>query len=247
MSREWVLLRGLGREKKHSEVFLQKLADADPKAKITAIDLPGTGEFFKISSPATIAGIADFVQCHLPSERPEQRNIVGISLGGMVALELIHRYPDAYDNAVLINSSFRNLSSIFDRLQPEALWYMLKAIMAKSSEEREKEILNMVSNNPQRHDWAATWSQIAQQRPVSPTNFFKQLIAAANYDLPLTKPKVPLYLLTSDGDRMVKSDSSKKLAQHWELPIAIHATAGHELYIDDPDWVIKQLFTFCGK
>ncbi len=247
MSHEWILLRGLGREKQHSEEFIKKLTHADPEGRVIPIDLPGAGDYHRLSSPMSMEGIAEFVYSHLPQERAEKRHMVAISLGGMVAVEMLRLHPEAVDSLVLINSSFKKISSLFERLQPEALWHMVRALTATSVSDRERQVLNMVSNHPQKHQWIEPWSEIARSRPVVAFNFIKQLIAAATYELPLKKPEAPIYVLTSDGDRMVSPKCSKKLAEHWELPIAIHPTAGHELYIDDPEWVIEQLFLFCGR
>lgn len=247
MSREWVLLRGLAREKHHTDHFIQKLQAASPDSEVIAIDLPGAGDYYRLSSPVSMEGIAEFVHSQLPPKKKDKRYVVAISLGGMVAIELARLHPQTIDGLVIINSSFKNVSSLFERLQPEALWYIFKAIFAKTSKGREREVLNMVSNHPQRNEWVEPWALIAQQRPVSPFNFLKQLIAAATYDLPLQKPQVPIYVLTSEGDRMVNPKCSKTIAEQWQLPLAVHPTAGHEIYIDDPDWVIQQLFLYCGK
>lgn len=247
MSHQWILLRGLGREQQHSQQFVEQLRKANSEYEVVTIDLPGAGRFHRVSSPMTIRGIAEFVHSQLPEGRPEKRSLVAVSLGGMVAMELIQLYPDQYDSCVVINTSFRNLSTIGQRLQMEAFWYLLKAGLASSLESREKEVLSLVSNNPRRYEWLSSWTEIARQRPVSPLNFLKQLLAAAFYDLPLQKPTVPLFVLTSEADRMVSSECSKKLAEHWQLPLAVHNTGGHELYIDDPEWVIQKLQLYCGK
>ncbi|MBY0383653.1 alpha/beta hydrolase [bacterium] len=247
MSCQWILLRGLAREKHHSDLFIQKLQKADPESEVIALDLPGAGEYYRLSSPISMTSIAEFIHSHLPKDRSKKRHIVAISLGGMVAMELVRIHPSSVDTVTLINSSFKNLNSFLERLQPEALWHILRAAIATTPESREEEVLKMVSNSSERLQMVPRWSEIAQLRPVSPINFLKQLVVAATYDLPSQKPEVPIFLLTSEGDRMVSNQCSKKLADHWQLPIAIHPTAGHELYIDDPEWVIEKLFLFCGR
>lgn len=247
MSHQWILLRGLAREKQHSEAFLEQLRKASPESEVVSLDFPGAGDYFRLSSPMSISGIAEFVHSHFPKNRAEKRTLVAISLGGMVAMEIARLYPKSVDDVVLINSSFKNLSQLFERLQPEALWHILKASAATSTEAREDAVLKMVSNSPQRGLLVSKWTEIARLRPVSLGNFAKQLFAAAMYDLPTQKPDVPVYVLTSEGDRMVNPQCSKKLAEHWQLPIAIHPTAGHEMYIDAPEWVIDRLQLYCGK
>lgn len=247
MSHQWILLRGLAREKQHSEAFLEQLKKASPDSEVISLDFPGAGDYFRLSSPMSITGIAEFVHSHFPKHRAEKRTLVAISLGGMVAVEIARLYPKSIDDLVLINSSFKNLNQMFERLQPEALLHILKAGAATTTEAREDAVLKMVSNNPQRGLMVSKWSEIARLRPVSVGNFAKQLFAAATYNLPETKPDIPIYVFTSEGDRMVSPKCSKKLAEHWQLPIAIHPSAGHELYLDAPDWVIEKLQLYCGK
>ncbi len=247
MSHQWILLRGLARESQHSEAFVQQLHKASPESEVIALDLPGAGAYHRLSSPMSISGIAEFVHSHFPKQRAQKRTLVAISLGGMVAMEIARLYPESIDEIVLINSSFKKLSQLFERLQPAALWHILKVGTAQTTEAREEAVLKMVSNNPKRDLMVSSWSEIARLRPVSVTNFAKQLFAAATYELPKQKPEMPIYIFTSEADRMVNPQCSKKLAEHWQLPIAIHPTAGHELYLDAPEWVIEKLQLYCGR
>ncbi|MCJ8275869.1 MAG: alpha/beta hydrolase, partial [Bdellovibrionales bacterium] len=92
--------------------------------------------------------------------------------------------------------------------------------------------------------WSKTvkiWSEIAEKRPVHPLNFLKQLAAASRYQLPDEKPNLPMVVFCSREDAMVHPSCSDKLAKHWNLPIFYNSTAGHELALDDPEWVIENL------
>ncbi|MBY0314982.1 MAG: alpha/beta hydrolase [Bdellovibrionales bacterium] len=244
MKRQWILIRGLGREQAHWEDFKQQLQIRDPESEVLGLDLPGAGKFYRLSSPMTIHGIAEFVHSQLPERKSGQKRIlVAISLGGMVASEMVYLHPEDYDGMVLINSSFKNFSGIFQRLQTEALIHFYKAATAHSPVAREREILNMVSQLPseRKDEVAKKWAQIALERPVSAMNFFKQLAAAAIYEAPEQKPKVPVLVLTSEADNMVSFRCSKTIARHWEVPIEIHESAGHEMALDAPDWVIEKI------
>lgn len=245
--RQWILIRGLGREQAHWEDFKQQLQSKDKDSEVLGIDLPGAGKFHRLSSPMTIHGIAEFVHSQMPEKKKDQQRIlVAISLGGMVATELVDLHPENYDGMVLINSSFKNFSGIFQRLQTEALIHFYKAATAHSPIAREREILNMVSQLPseQKDEVAKKWAQIALERPVSAINFFKQLAAAAIYEAPEQKPKVPVLVLTSEADTMVSFRCSKTIARHWEAALEIHESSGHEMALDAPEWVIEKIFKY---
>jgi pimeloyl-ACP methyl ester carboxylesterase len=85
------------------------------------------------------------------------------------------------------------------------------------------------------------WLAIRRERPVSAANALRQLWAAARYRAPLTKPQVPLLLLASRGDGLVDPRCSLAIAQRWACEIAMHPWAGHDLPLDDADWVVQQV------
>ena len=60
--KHWILLRGLARESKHWGAFIPKLQAMFPDAKITLLDLPGTGCLYQETSPNTIAQITHQVR-----------------------------------------------------------------------------------------------------------------------------------------------------------------------------------------
>lgn len=244
MKRQWVIIRGLGREAGHNREFLEKLKKADPTAEVKCVDLPGAGAFYKLSSPMSIESIAEFLYLELKKDVVDERYIISVSLGAMVVTALLRSYPDIVKGAVLANSSFANLSPFYHRLQLEAFMHIYRAAMAVNSHERERAVLDMVSNRQDRHNYIDEWVQIAEERPVSTINFLKQLFAAATYSLPQEKPKTPILVLCSGQDRMVRPECSQKLSAYWDLPIEVHPTAGHEIWLDEGEWVIEKTLSF---
>ena len=107
---------------------------------------------------------------------------------------------------------------------------------------RERRVLAMTSASPDRHPQAiAQWTAIAQDRPVSAGNVVRQLAAAARYRQPGTRPAVPVLLLASARDQLVSPRCSLRLASLWAVPLVLHLQAGHDLPLDDPEWVVDQI------
>jgi alpha-beta hydrolase superfamily lysophospholipase len=107
---------------------------------------------------------------------------------------------------------------------------------------REKTILQMTSNlYPDSEQLLQRWVSYAKENKVSATNALYQLIAASRYRSPRSIPDAPILLLSSENDRLVNSRSSVSLAQNWSLPIAIHPSAGHDIPLDDADWVCENI------
>lgn len=238
MSTHWLLLRGLAREKRHWFDFYDHLNNSHD-AKITCIDLPGFGDFHKLSSPSRISFIAEFVYSQLLTTDYQKGFVFGISLGGMVATELVRLYPDKFKAMILLNSSFRNFSSMTERLQMNAYLHMARAAMAKSEADRERAIFNMVSNRIDKEKFIVRSTEYAREKPMRPLNIIKQLVAASTYAAPMVKPIKNTYIITSEGDRMVQPSCSQAIANKWAAPLKTHESGGHELSLDEPEWLVK--------
>jgi pimeloyl-ACP methyl ester carboxylesterase len=65
-------------------------------------------------------------------------------------------------------------------------------------------------------------------------------LAAARFSAP-EKPEVPLLILAGARDRMVWPGCSRRLARAWNADFALHPAAGHDLPLDDGDWVAKEV------
>jgi pimeloyl-[acyl-carrier protein] methyl ester esterase len=238
---DFYLLRGLGRESAHWGNFLEKLKKHKYVNKVICLDLPGTGIYYQEQSPSTIHEIAQFCMQNIV-ETGHDKIILAISLGGMVALELLNDQKNKFKKAYIINSSIANLSPFYHRLQLSALRQFYKMAISKNLKEKELECLKMVSRAEESWEQLSeNFAQVAQERPVHILNIVKQLLAASRYKVKKDKPHTPIILINSMGDSMVNPDCSLKLAEHWNLPLYTHPSAGHDLPLDAPEWLIKIL------
>ena len=93
----------------------------------------------------------------------------------------------------------------------------------------------------------AQWAAVRRQRPVSARNAVRQLVAAARYCAPAAAPVDRVLLLGSQEDRLVSSQCSQAIAQAWGLPLQLHPWAGHDLPLDDPQWVIDAVLQWLSR
>ena len=230
--KHFYLIRGLIREKGHWGPFIDHLKGQFSKAQVTTIDIPGAGDYHKASSPLSIRGMVEGMrQDYLKAKtQNENSHLVAISLGGMIAVEWMKAYPGDFDEATLINTSFGGISPLFHRLLPSAFLFLLKVPVLKGRK-KESRILELVTNH--KHIFNETldmWEMIGKERPVSLENTFRQLIAGACFNL-----------LAATNDRMVSVHCSRAIARKWNLRLEEHPTAGHDLTVDDPEWVAKKI------
>ncbi len=241
--KHFYLIRGLIREAAHWGDFLDYLQKDYPEAKITTIDIPGAGEFYRSPSPLSIAEMVEQMRhvfkTHL--QIGEENILVAISLGGMIAAKWMQHHPEDFHKCVLINTSYRDYSPVFERLKPSALAYLLKVPTLKGRA-KEAHILKLVSNHSDRFESTLNlWEKIQKQRPVSLPNTIRQLLAAARFKSEGFRPKIPVLILAADQDRMVSVNCSEKIAKAWNAPILKHPTGGHDLSADDPQWIVTKM------
>jgi pimeloyl-ACP methyl ester carboxylesterase len=235
------------RESRHWGEFPRRFSDAVGTADVLPLDIPGNGSLFQLPSPSNIPEMLIAVRTQLENlgHRPPYR-VLALSMGAMVAVSWCERHPDEIDRLILINTSLAPFSPFHHRLRPENYARLLGTLMFGSVVKRERLILEITSNVYLRESASSVlqrWMEIADQCPVARINIVRQLFAAATFRARQGKPDIPVLLLASEHDRLVDSRCSHDLARHWNCEAAVHPTAGHDLPLDDPIWVVQQ----CGR
>lgn len=244
IGQNWLLLRGLSREAGHWGNFPTLLQAQFPQARIHTLDLPGTGRRHQETSPDTINAIMESVRQQALTEEllNQPLTVVGLSLGGMVAWEWSLRYPRDIYAAALINTSMASLSPFYQRLRWQSYPNFFKILIQATRFRKELAIIRCVANRRDRdQEIALQWAEIQAERPVKLCNTVRQLKAAASYRPGKHKPDVPLLLLSGRGDRLVAPTCSDAIQIEWQLQLKSHPWAGHDLTLDDSDWVVKHL------
>ena len=240
----WVLLRGLMREQRHWGSFLPQFRAAIGEPVVT-IDFPGNGQWYQTASASSIEAMVEHCRRQLALRHIRTPvKLLALSLGAMVGVAWTHAYPAELQRLVLINTSLAPHNPFYRRLRPQNYPAILATMLLGSSTEREALILRITSqqSNPQQaaaliQDWVA----YAQQCPISRANILRQLWAALRYRAPRTPPTAPLLMLAGAGDRLVHPACSVGLAKRWHATLQLHPQAGHDLPLDDSQWVIEQV------
>lgn len=245
MGKHWLLLRGLARESAHWGDFVPLLGAAFPDAKISVVDLPGTGLYHSQTSPACIPSIAERVRTSALEQGflAQPVTLLAISLGGMVAWQWLQAFPQDLCGAVLMNTSFASLSPFYHRLRWQSYGRCVAMLLQGDRLERERLIAELVSNSSDCYpSLAEQWAAIHAARPISSINGLYQIIAAACFRPERAAlPRQPVLLLNSLGDRLVAPQCSERIRDQWRLPLYSHPWAGHDLALDDGEWVIRQV------
>lgn len=246
----YFLMRGLIRETRHWGIFPEILQKTIPQANIVMLEIPGVGKYVKVKTPTSIDDIVEFMRKDFLQEKAKNPNaknyIIAMSLGAMIATHWMQKYPHDFDKAMLSNTSYKGFCSLFERLRPSNYTTIFKSILANlfggNKLEQEKYIVSMVSNRPENYERISkNWAKIQEDSPVPVMNLFRQLIAAVIFSPSPAKPQTPLMLLNSTTDRFVSTECSKNIHEKWQVPIKYHATAGHEMALDEPQWLADRV------
>ncbi len=248
----WLFLKGLARGQVHWDRQPSIFEKRVPGARVHLLDLPGVGEAAERRASWRLPEIADDIRERFLALREDGGGsegfdasqpwaILGISLGGMIAMDWITRYPRDFENAVIITSSAANVSPPWKRLQPKVGPNYLRAALTKDLVERERRALSVTTNNEERMDeLVQSYLDVADSCPMPMKVVQRQLIAASKWRAPNALP-IPTLFLGSMADGMVHPSCTPALAARFAAPLRMHETAGHEIPHDDPFWVADQV------
>jgi len=245
----WLLVRGLTRERRHWHEFPRALAERVPGHEVVLLDLPGAGsEAARVPWPSVRWMARDVARRFPPAlRRPRAAvGLLGLSLGGMVALELCRLFPDLFPLAVIVNASSR-LTPPQARLQPHAARELLQAALTLDAVQREQRVLALTSTLPEaeRQRYAALSAEFARDAPVARRTLLAQLLAAARFRPPPPRSlHTRLSFVCSERDAVVSPRCSRDLAAFYASACAEHPHAGHDLALDDPVWLCERIVAF---
>lgn len=239
---QWLMLRGLVREARHWGSFPELFAERVPGARPLLLDLPGAGTEHLRPVPLSVREMTRDLRGRWLSQRKkgERASILAVSLGGMIALDWAFRYPEDFERVVVINTSAAEAGLPWERFRLAQIPRVLQSL--GSPLQRERNVLAMTSRSSgiDREALASEWARYAAERPIAHRAFLRQLYAASRSRLPASLA-TPVLVLSSLGDELVSPACSDRIAERLRLPIRRHSWAGHDLPLDDPEWVASQV------
>ncbi|MCE9688234.1 alpha/beta hydrolase [Shewanella sp. AS16] len=234
----WVLLRGLMRDHRHWQGFEHRLKEQG-LAVITP-DLPGNGELAHEVSPAHMRDYADAVWRQLG--QANDLHLVGLSMGGMLALEMARQAPERIARVFLLNCSAANLSPWYQRFSPMGLLKacigcrkslhlnLLESLIIKLTSYRHGRDFGLISQ----------WSDLRRVNHTRWRNLLRQVWAAAHFRAPAAIG-VPLVLIYGREDRLVNPVCSYRLARFYRLDVSELPHCGHDIALDNPEALLALL------
>jgi 3-oxoadipate enol-lactonase len=210
----------------------------------------GTGDSDKVSQPFTIRTMADDAIHVLDELKIERPHVLGISMGGMIAQELVLNYPQRVNGLVLGCTTVGTVKGI--QAAPETM-----AKLAPSPDKPREEIIrtfwtaicspNFITNGA---PFLETMVQQAINSPTPMETLGLQMGAIMQFDTfdRLPQVKAPTLVIHGDVDMLVPSENANILAkqisgveQQW-----VTGTA-HMFFWEEPQKSAKAITEFLSR
>lgn len=243
-----VLLRGLCRSQYHWHDFPDKLKIAFPTCDIRYLDLAGNGSRYNETSPDSVTKMVEDLRGQL-GQVDQPIYLVALSLGGMIGLKWLDLHPEDLKKVWIINTSVSGTLPVYKRIR---IGKLIKILVSgiKGLSNRETQILKATSQrgqfeNKDTKDIVNDWVEIQRNYPVSYGNFFRQLKAAIKFKLNQlnlnVKQREKLIFVNGEKDNLVSPLCTATLADMYNCPLLTHSQSGHDLTLDEGDWLIQNL------
>ncbi|HUR84030.1 MAG TPA: alpha/beta fold hydrolase [Solirubrobacteraceae bacterium] len=240
-----LLLCGIGAKR---QGWYKQLPVLGRRFRTLALDVRDVGDSDPADGPYSIGDLADDV-AGLADERGIERcGVVGISMGGFVALELALRRPALVERLVLVVTSAGGATRV--PTSPE-----VRALLAPGAETVEsgagaRRVTSAVAapgyadRHPEEVD---TWVQIARYRPMSVEAYGRQLRACRAHDVAarLGEITAPTLVIHGDVDPLVPLENGRVLAAG--IPgarLVVYEDTGHIPEVERADEFNRDLVGF---
>jgi alpha-beta hydrolase superfamily lysophospholipase len=206
------------------------------------LEIPGNGELFNLQTPTDAKTVIEHLRNKSKFIQAKKKvRLCGISLGGMISLKWLEMYPDEVEYVFAVNSSLHELSKFHNRLNAKLYPKIISMLLSNNPEKQQRFILEVSSNEPVNYDkYEKSFSDFAKRCPVSLKSFVSQLLLAKEIRIKKVD-HTKATIIYSENDRLVDQSCSKAIAEKFNLKLLCHKTAGHDLPLDAPHWLMEHI------
>jgi 3-oxoadipate enol-lactonase len=241
-----VLIRGLGRS---SSYWLEFRDILERTRRLLVLDNRGVGRSDTPRWPWTTADMADDVALVLRESGVQSSDVLGISLGGMVAQELALRHPHRVRRLILLCTTPGGPNA--KRIAPEAALALARSASMPFEEGLRYSAPWVLSADTlaRRPEIVDIWIAIAASEPRSRTGVVAQLLAGASHDASTLLRHIAHETLvaTGDSDRLISPKNSELIAGLIpNATLRMLRGAAHDFPTERPDETARLVLDFLG-
>jgi pimeloyl-ACP methyl ester carboxylesterase len=227
-----------------SWIWERQLPDFEDHLTTIVYDLRGSGRSAKPAGPYSIAQMADDLVALLDALEFRRVDVLGVSMGGFIAEELVLRWPERVRRLVLVSTSAGGATHV--PMTAETL----ARFMDDTGEPRElvrKKLALAYSDGFLRGSEVDHLIDLRLRDPQPLHAFQAQAVAGASFDraAEVARIQAPTLVLAGEADLVVPVENARRLAA--AIPGARLRTwpgLGHQFFVEDAASFNVEVITF---
>jgi len=223
-----LLLCGIGAKR---QGWYEQLPVLGRRFRTLALDYRDVGDSDPAGGPFGIDDLADDVAGLADELGMERASLIGISMGGFIALQLALRRPGFVDRLILVVTSAGGASHV--STSPEVMQALMPGEDEYESGEGARRVCSLVAAPgfaERRPDAIEQFVDIARYKPMHRDAYLRQLMACRAHDVGdrLGEIRAPTLVIHGDVDPLVRIENGRFLAEH--IPgarLVVYEDVGH--------------------
>jgi pimeloyl-ACP methyl ester carboxylesterase len=241
-----LLLMGLGGD---AHIWEPQVAPLAARGRVVVYDNRGMGRSDKPAGPYSIATLAADALAVLDAAAVAQADLVGLSMGGMVAAELALAQPARVGKLALLASAARLDEGVRAHLADPVFTHAFAAGDQVAVYKAFGALAYSAAFLDAERDWMRAWTRRALGYGVTAASFRAQLEASLAFDrrADLGRLSAPALVLAAGADRLIPPHHADELARL--IPgarLVTVAGADHVVNLERPDAVNAELLQWLG-
>ena len=240
-----LLLCGIGAKR---QGWYRQLPVLGERLRTIAVDYRDVGDSDPSPGPYSIADVAADVAALMRELGIERASLVGVSMGGFVALELALRHPELVDRLVLVVTSAGGALHV--STSPEIMRLLMPGDSPVETGDGARRVCAAVAapGFAERHPEAIDeFVEIARHRPMSREGYLRQLEACRAHDVAgrLNEIRAPTLVLHGDVDPLVPLENGRRLAARIAgARLVVYDDTGHIPEVERADAFDRDVLAF---
>lgn len=240
-----LLLTGLGAKRltwfKQVEVF-------GGFYRTIALDYRDVGDSDPVTDPYTLSDLADDTAAVLTALQIERAHIIGISMGGFVALLTAIRHPQRVEKLVLVATSAGGSAQV--PVSQEMMTMLTQPDPQLEIGERMRRTYARITAPGYFESHPDDWDRMtenARYRPQSREAYFRQLQSGGTYDVSgqLDQVQAPTLVVHGELDPLALPENGRYLAEHIKgAKLLLYPTTGHLLHVERAEEFNRDVLAF---
>jgi 3-oxoadipate enol-lactonase len=240
-----LLLTGLGAKRLS---WFRQLEVFGRSYRTIALDYRDVGDSDPVTEPYTLSDLADDVAAVLALLHIERAHVIGISMGGMVALLTAIHHHEHVEKLVLVATSAGGSAHVPP--SQEMTTMLMQADPQLEIGERVRRNYPRITApgyfESHQDDWDRAVEN-ARYRPQSHEAYFRQLQAARTYDVSgqLDQVQAPTLVVHGELDPLVLPENGRYLADHIKgAKLLLYPDTGHLVIIERAEEFNRDVLAF---